>query len=54
MKGHRRQGAGAGFTLIEIMMVAVIIAVAAAVAVPLCFVASELVMRRIPVLGRVL
>ncbi len=35
MKGHRRQGAGAGFTLIEIMMVAVIIAVAAAVAVPM-------------------
>ncbi|UEC43607.1 MAG: membrane protein of unknown function [Methanothrix sp.] len=29
-------------------------AVAAAVAVPLCFVASELVLRRIPVLGRVL
>ena len=29
-------------------------AVAAAVAVPLCFVASELVLRRIPVVGRVL
>ena len=35
MKGQRRQNAGAGFTLIEIMMVAVIIAVAAAVAVPM-------------------